>query len=375
MRVLQEVLSAAHLVATLLLGQVPLAGLGQTLSTKGAVMAEHNELIQAVPSMPADAIEYTPTSLRFKRDLSYEEWEEFGAGLQMVDSAMMWWLGDWANYGELKYGERYTQAVAVSEATGKPLGSVRSAQWVSQRIPDDIRIANLPWNHHQLVAKLEPDEQAEVLALAVENKWTQRELRREVKRRRPAPAPPKDTYRIIYADPPWAYDDERATGDSTWGGAVVAYPTMTVDEICELAPRDRPIADWAWPKRNGAVLFLWATVPLFPEALKVVSAWGFTYKTHIVWHKPQSFFGNYTAVQHELLLLAVRGSCTPDVSERPSSVVVADLPEREHSRKPEAFRRLIDILYPEGPAIELFARGFDVAKWEPRRWDSWGHEA
>ena len=77
-------------------------------------------------------------------------------------------------------------------------------------------------------------------------------------------------YDIIYADPPWAYRNKK-TGDSLVSGAEAKYPTMSVDEISAL-----PIKDIA---SKNSVLFVWATVPLMPEAFQVMKAWGYKYKT------------------------------------------------------------------------------------------------
>ncbi len=78
------------------------------------------------------------------------------------------------------------------------------------------------------------------------------------------------TYQVIYADPPWSYNNKR-TGGSMKSGAVSKYPTMSLEDIC----------DMSIPSDKNAVLFLWATVPLLPEAFTVMNAWGFKYKTMI----------------------------------------------------------------------------------------------
>jgi site-specific DNA-methyltransferase (adenine-specific) len=171
---------------------------------------------------------------------------------------------------------------------------------------------------------------------------------------------PKGTYRVIYADPPWQYRDTRAgLGDYAETAAEQDYPTMSVEELGQL--------DVAGLAHADAVLFCWATFPLLPEALRVVAAWRFTYKTAFVWHKPRGSFGHYHKADAELLLLATRGSCTPDTDRRESQVLTA--PVAGHSRKPAAARDLVDRLYTDGPRIELFARGPVAAPWI-----AWGNE-
>ena len=113
-------------------------------------------------------------------------------------------------------------------------------------------------------------------------------------------------YKIIYADPPWRYDQKRLQGV-----AEKHYATMNINDICAL-----PVADLA---DKDCVLFLWATFPMLPEALKLIQAWGFEYKTvAFVWLKqnkktPSWFYGLgfWTRGNAEVCLLAKKGSRTP----------------------------------------------------------------
>lgn len=159
-------------------------------------------------------------------------------------------------------------------------------------------------------------------------------------------------YRVIYADPPWSYNDKQDT--DALGGAVKHYDTMPLDDICTL-----PV-----PAADNAVLFLWVTSPMLEDAFKVINAWGFKYKSSFVWDKIAHNMGHYNSVRHEFLLIATRGSCTPDVARLYDSVV--SIERTEHSRKPGAFRNMIDTLYPVGDRLELFARE------APEGWDVWG---
>lgn len=175
-------------------------------------------------------------------------------------------------------------------------------------------------------------------------------------------AMPEGKHRVIYADPPWKYGDER-TGLSGYSGSAAAdhYPTMPTPDICALPVRD--LAD------SDSVLFMWATFPLLPDALEVVKAWGFTYKTAFVWDKQRANMGNYHNASAELLIVATRGSCTPEIDTRFDQVQSVKRDGR-HSEKPEHFRQIIDGMYPTGPRIELFRRG-DA----PAGWLVWGNEA
>ena len=160
-------------------------------------------------------------------------------------------------------------------------------------------------------------------------------------------------YRVIYADPPWSYNDKQDT--EKLGGAVKHYPTMQLEEICSL-----PV-----PAEKNAVLFLWTTSPMLEDAFKVVNAWGFKYKSSFVWDKVSHVMGHYNSVRHELLLICVKGSCMPDVPKLYDSVV--SIERTEHSRKPEEFRQMIDNLYPIGERLEMFAREASAG------WDVWGN--
>lgn len=159
------------------------------------------------------------------------------------------------------------------------------------------------------------------------------------------------TFSLIYADPPWRYEHaepSRAVENN--------YPTMDLQDIREL-----PV-----PAEDDAVLFLWATNPKLEEALSVVKAWGFDYRTNMVWVKPHIGMGYYVRGQHELLLIARRGDLpVPSEANRPPSVVEATV--GDHSEKPAVFYEIIERMYPSETRLEMFAR-------ETRPgWRAWGN--
>ena len=168
---------------------------------------------------------------------------------------------------------------------------------------------------------------------------------------------------MLYADPPWKYGDERQ-GLNGYTAAVDHYPTMSLNEICDL-----PVSDLA---HDNAVLFLWAPAPLLTEAVQVVQAWRFKYKTHFVWAKLKHNVGHYISVRHEDLLICTHGSCTPDSSTLPNSV--QHIERGKHSVKPVAFYDIIESMYTKGPYLELvrfawiwlFLRG-KIQTWLRRR--------
>jgi len=112
---------------------------------------------------------------------------------------------------------------------------------------------------------------------------------------------------------------------------------------------------------NNAVLFLWATSPILEESFEVIKAWGFEYKSSIIWDKEIMVMGHYVGIQHEFLLICTRGACTPFIKELIPSVI--RIKKEKHSKKPDKFREIIELLYPYGNKIELFARN-KIDGWE-----------
>lgn len=172
---------------------------------------------------------------------------------------------------------------------------------------------------------------------------------------------PSEKFTVIYADPPWSYNDKQAGSISdSYGAAEKHYPSMS---LSQLKAMDIPSI-----AATDAVLWLWATCPLLEDALELCRAWGFTYKAQFVWDKVRHNMGHYNSVRHELLLVCTRGSCTPQNVKLYDSV--QSIERSKHSSKPEEFREIIDTIYPHGKRIELFRRGE-----APDGWETWGNEA
>jgi N6-adenosine-specific RNA methylase IME4 len=170
---------------------------------------------------------------------------------------------------------------------------------------------------------------------------------------------PHKRYGVIVADPEWRFEPySRETGMDR--AADNHYPTSTTDVIAV-----RPVADIA---ADDCALFLWATVPMLREAIRVLEAWGFEYKSHAVWDKVHIGTGYWFRNRHELLLLGIKGNPpAPAMGEQFASVFA--IARREHSAKPEQFLEIIEAYFPTLPKIELNRRG-------PARpgWDAWGNE-
>lgn len=168
---------------------------------------------------------------------------------------------------------------------------------------------------------------------------------------------PEGKYRIIYADPPWDYGSSPTCKNTATPD--LKYPVMPLEAICDLPVKG--IAD------ENAVLFLWTTSYHIFQSAKVLDAWGFSYKSQFIWDKVKHNMGCYNSVRHEILLVATKGSCTPDNVELIDSV--QSIERTRHSEKPEKFREIIETLYKYGNKLELFARK------KTEDWDIYGNEA
>jgi N6-adenosine-specific RNA methylase IME4 len=259
----------------------------------------------------------------------------------------------------LNISERTVRSAREVQEHGSPeLVSAVERGAVSVAAAADV--ATLPAQEQQeIVARGE----REILRAALEIRQRKGEIRRAARIERlievskgNAPLGLEQKYPIILADPPWRYEHP------TFGSSrdiEEHYPTLELEEICAL-----PVAALA---AESALLFLWVPPPKLEEAFQVIAAWGFDYRTGIVWVKHSIGMGNYVRQRCEHLLIARRGEFpTPAPAQRPDSVIEA--PRREHSRKPDEAYELIERMYPELPKIELFARQARA------KWRQWGNE-
>lgn len=188
--------------------------------------------------------------------------------------------------------------------------------------------------------------------LAGDNPPTEKEVKYVVDQmlwQEPPPIPTGE-YRVIYADPPWQFDNSGFDQS-----AAAHYPTMPTEKIIALEV----------PAAPNAVCFMWATNAMLQDALDVMEGWGFDYKTNLVWVKETGpTIGFYVVSRHELLLIGTKGEhMLPEV--KPISIIKGDV--TIHSRKPANVYDLIESMY-DGPYIELFARV------QREGWDIWGNE-
>ena len=185
-----------------------------------------------------------------------------------------------------------------------------------------------------------------------------REIKRIDKKEEIEKIPPqelKGKYNVFLADPPWQYEQ---TPTFMRGMVDDHYPTMDVEAIKKLPIKDMSL--------DNAVLFLWTTAVMIRKAFAVMEAWGFEFKTSMVWVKSHIGTGFYVRSKHEIILIGVKGSFLPMTTDIPESVFFAD--KGKHSEKPEILYEIIEKMYPGQKKIELFARKARTG------WMSWGNE-
>lgn len=173
-------------------------------------------------------------------------------------------------------------------------------------------------------------------------------------------------FATLLVDPPWQFTNK--TGKvAPEHKRLARYSTMKLDEISAL-----PVAQIAAPMTH---LYLWCPNALLPDGLAVMKAWGFTYKSNLVWHKIRKdggpdgrgvgfYFRNVT----ELVLFGVRGKNARTLAPGRSQVNFLATRKREHSRKPDEQYQIIEACSP-GPFLELFSRG------TRKGWTTWGNQA
>lgn len=173
-------------------------------------------------------------------------------------------------------------------------------------------------------------------------------------------------FATVLADPPWQFIN-RTGKVAPEHRRLNRYGTMALDEICAL-----PVAEALAPTAH---LYLWVPNALLPEGLEVMKAWGFEYKSNIIWHKIRKdggsdgrgvgfYFRNVT----EIILFGVRGKNARTLDPGRTQVNYIGTRKREHSRKPDEQYALIEACSP-GPRLEMFSRG------TRKGWTVWGNQA
>jgi len=237
---------------------------------------------------------------------------------------------------------------------------VRTVQEIEKTAPKVYKrlgSGDLQIHEAKIIAQLPEDKREAVLEKKLETRKDIRSIVRDfnnAERNQNVKPIPDGKFSIIYADPPWEYEHSLSTTREIENH----YPTLELEKIKAIKI----------PADDNAMLFLWTPAPKIEEALDVVKAWGFNYRTSMVWVKDRLGMGNYVRAKYELLLIGIKGDGigTPLPENRPENVIFAD--RTEHSKKPDIFYEIIEKMYPKHSKIELFARS------KREGWEVWGNE-
>lgn len=267
-----------------------------------------------------------------------------------------YWVGGLMAYAESRedWKEKLSQ---IQSVTGLAHQTLINLGYIYRHTTDRTRTIATSPAHAGTVAKLAEDDQVKWLTKAREEGLGVRDLRMAIRadNRRmiiEGRATLEGLFRVVTMDFPWKYDDRPPSGV----GAQDHYPGMTVEEGLKI-----PLA--AHVMKDAAIGF-WVTAPFLfncegdseiPDALRLLRQWEFKPKTQIIWDKGEHHYGHYVSVQHEIFVIAIRGSCTPDRLTPMLPSVYREKPEPVHSRKPVWFRKSMERLW-DGPYLEMFGR-------------------
>lgn len=301
-------------------------------------------------------VKYHETGLSFHDNITFKEWQECGEILKRIERASQWWIGDWLNAGEQKWGEMYAQAIDETDAA---YDTLRKYKWVSAAIPLCRRRHNLSFNIHSEIASLPKKDQEAALQQAEEDKWTVSKAREQValiKNPHPTdnPSLPTKKYDVVIIDPPWPM--KKIARKVRPNQIIMDYPVQTEEEILSIE----------LPCKNNCHVWLWTTHKFLPLALECLKSWQLKYICTFVWHKP----GGFQAVglpqyNSEFILYARFG--TPSFVDTKAFNTTFNAPRGKHSEKPDEFYKMVRRVT-DGKRIDMFSRraisGFEA----------WGNE-
>ncbi len=267
-----------------------------------------------------------------------------------------------------------TQAEAAA-AAGVGLRTVQRANAVRDKaVPElvaAVKQGKVDLKGAEQVSRLSPAQQRKIVEeritpakgpvrggklAALAKQEEKREVVRKINKEQVAPAP-VGPFRVIVADFPWPYDNSDQHDGSR---GHIPYPAMSIEQGLAMADELEKLAH-----EDGCVLAFWVTNAFIPEAVAMVQAWGFSWRTMFTWDKQRDGIGTWGRGRTEHLIIAERGEIEAHTLNEVSTLLSA--PRREHSRKPDEAMEIFEKHCP-GPRLEMFAR-------EPRDgWASWGAE-
>jgi N6-adenosine-specific RNA methylase IME4 len=331
---------------------------------------------------------------------------ECGAELRAIRQwhhGVLFAIGDLLNYAELKWGETYAQLASDS---GYNPQFLMNCKWVAAKFPVHERVPGLSFSHHQVVASLPTAQARALLAIAGAEEWSKDDLRQTVRELRSGESnsgirnggsslidslkdeeivarakeirssniEQKRTHErtrqvdtvkrksaldtsvrvpVILATPPWQEFNGR-------GDASIQKTEAT--ELCQLPVSDLACAD--------SVLFMAVPSGRIADALHVIAAWGFVYRSELVLVREKPTPGSHARVLHDLLLIAERGEMpAPEPKAKPISLIEERL--GKHTTRIDQLYRIIDAMYPEFDKTQLFA---GPSPSRPKNWSIWGGE-
>jgi N6-adenosine-specific RNA methylase IME4/ADP-ribose pyrophosphatase YjhB (NUDIX family) len=296
----------------------------------------------------------TENSLCIQENIGKEQWDQIGIILKTMEKSIQFWIGDWIRFGEKKWGKMYKEA---EEITGLENNTLRHIKSVSDNIDSCRRRHNLSYSHHAEIVGLNEEQQEKLLDKAESENLSVRDIRQEVKQIKRQeqinnnPEMPDDVFEVVYADPPWQYNNSGFEMS-----AENKYPTMSIEDMKQ---------NIKFKTSENAILFLWVTNPLLYECFELINEWGFEYKTNFVWTKERHTAGFYIFGKHELLLICTKGNNNLPKKKYKSIILGENI---VHSKKPEIVYEMIEEMYPHKRYLEVFARKKRVG------WKSYGNE-
>ncbi len=295
-------------------------------------------------------------------------WLAAASFARAAEIAAPYWVGDLMCWLEETSGWDEDTIEQMMSETGWARQTIYNAKSIASRVGQTSRELAPSYAHARAVAPLPPKLQLKVLTRATEEGLTAHQTARVAQRvMRPriidGQAALSGMYRVLLADPPWEFENDRAMPDGSLTPAASSYDSLSFEQLAALPVEAHAMKD--------SVLFMWSTNAHLDIAVDLVKAWGFKYKTNWIWNKVKGRPGPYGYMHHELLLIGTRGACTPDVPilMHDHASILTERREGEHSQKPRCARKQIVSLYQEGPYLELFARE------QVRGWTCFGNDA
>ena len=308
----------------------------------------------------------TSTGIVFDGEMSFDEWEGIGQFIERSEGAILWWAGDWLNYGEGRpqWGDKYEQAIGMFN---RSYDHLRDWKRTSVGVQFGDRSPNLSWTHHRVVAHLPRDEQREWLTKAEPDhpdqlpKMSVSKLKQaiaDLKALNPPPIP-IGQYRCVVIDPPWPVQKIVRSQQRPDQTHTLDYRTMDLDEIAAL-PLDKLGSD------DGAHIYLWVTQKFLPDGIALLERWGYHYQCTMTWVKPTGMTPFSWMYNTEHVLFGTKGGLTVAQKGLKLSFEAA-VAKGTHSTKPDVFYERVILASPE-PRLNMFARQ------SREGFDAWGNE-